>query len=192
YWLLPLLTDPWVNDGETLILLTFDETEDYMIQNTVYSVLLGDTVPLKLRGTTDDTLYTHYSSLSTVQANWALKSLGWGDTIAALSNVLSFIAAKTGYKNVQTVPGDVPQLNWRGVASGHPPPSPPFAVPNLKACGAGRGAVLMCPGLNTRLTSRSLPPPVNLGLQKKATPWQMSARTMSGKAIIPCADATCA
>jgi hypothetical protein len=41
YWLLPLLTDPRVNDGETLILLTFDETEDYTIQNTVYSVLLG-------------------------------------------------------------------------------------------------------------------------------------------------------
>ncbi|KAJ7301465.1 hypothetical protein DFH08DRAFT_724253, partial [Mycena albidolilacea] len=81
-WLLPLLTNPRVNDGETLILLTFDETEDYTIQNTVYSVLLGDTVPLKLRGTTDNTLYTHYSSLSTVQANWGLKSLGRGDMIA--------------------------------------------------------------------------------------------------------------
>ncbi|KAJ7887221.1 hypothetical protein B0H14DRAFT_2562838 [Mycena olivaceomarginata] len=69
----------------------------------------GDTVPLKLRATTDDTLYTHYSSLSTVQANWGLN---------ALSNILSFIAAKTGYKNVQTVPGDVPRFNLTGVASG--------------------------------------------------------------------------
>ncbi|KAJ7894590.1 hypothetical protein B0H14DRAFT_3646252 [Mycena olivaceomarginata] len=37
YRLLPLLTDPCVNDSEMLILLTFDETEDHMIQNTVYS-----------------------------------------------------------------------------------------------------------------------------------------------------------
>ncbi|KAJ7799284.1 hypothetical protein B0H14DRAFT_2617212 [Mycena olivaceomarginata] len=160
-----------------------------MIQNTVYSVLLGDTVPLKLHGMTDDTLYTHYSSLSTVQANWGLKSLGRGDTIAALSNVLSFIAAKTGYKNVQIVLGDVPQFNLTGVASAVLTSTAltPFAAPNLKARGAGCGAVLTRPGLNTRLTSGSLPPPVNLGLQNKAMPWQMSARMMSGKAIIPVA-----
>jgi hypothetical protein len=41
----------------------------------------GGAVPAKLHGTTDDTLYTHYSTLSTVQANWGLKSLGRGDTI---------------------------------------------------------------------------------------------------------------
>ncbi|KAJ7210233.1 hypothetical protein C8J57DRAFT_1733655 [Mycena rebaudengoi] len=169
-------------------------TEDYTIQHTVYSVLLGDTVPLKLRGTTDDTLYTHNSSLSTVQANWGLKSLGRGDTIAALSNVLSFIAAKTGYKNVQTVPGDVPQFNLMGVASGVLTSTAftPFATPNLKVRCAGRSAVLTRPGLNTCLTSGSLSPPVNLELQNKATPWRMSARTTSGKEIIPCADVTCA
>ncbi|KAJ7933370.1 phosphoesterase family-domain-containing protein [Mycena leptocephala] len=76
YWLLPLLTDPRVNDDETLILLTFDETETYTIQNNVFAVALGGAIPLKLRGTTDDTMYTHYSTLSTVQANWGLKSLG--------------------------------------------------------------------------------------------------------------------
>jgi hypothetical protein len=41
YWLLPLLTDPRVNDNETLILLTFDETETYTIQNNVFAVALG-------------------------------------------------------------------------------------------------------------------------------------------------------
>jgi hypothetical protein len=45
-------------------------------------ILTGGAIPLSLHGTTDDTLYTHYSSLSTVQANWGLKSLGRGDTIA--------------------------------------------------------------------------------------------------------------
>jgi hypothetical protein len=45
-------------------------------------ILTGGAIPLSLRGTTDDTLYTHYSSLSTMQANWGLKSLGRGDTIA--------------------------------------------------------------------------------------------------------------
>ncbi|KAJ7933410.1 phosphoesterase family-domain-containing protein [Mycena leptocephala] len=80
YWLLPLFTDPRVNDDETLILLTFDETETYTIQNNVFAVALGGAIPLKLRGTTDDTMYTHYSTLSTVQANWGLKSLGRQDT----------------------------------------------------------------------------------------------------------------
>ncbi|KAJ7921764.1 hypothetical protein B0H13DRAFT_1984301 [Mycena leptocephala] len=41
YWLLPLLTDPRVNDDETLILLTFDETETYTIQNNVFVVALA-------------------------------------------------------------------------------------------------------------------------------------------------------
>ncbi|KAJ7884083.1 phosphoesterase family-domain-containing protein [Mycena olivaceomarginata] len=118
YWLVPLLSDPRVNDGETLILLTFDETETYTIQNNVWAVLLGGAIPLNLRGTTDDTLYTHYSSLSTVQANWGLKSLGRGDTIAGLSNVFSFVASKTGFKNVKLPADQVPQFNLTDVASG--------------------------------------------------------------------------
>ncbi|KAJ7907380.1 phosphoesterase family-domain-containing protein, partial [Mycena leptocephala] len=84
YWLLPLLTDPRVNDDETLILLTFDETETYTIQNNVFAVALGGAIPLKLHGTTDDTMYTHYSTLSTVQANWGLKSLGRQDMNACV------------------------------------------------------------------------------------------------------------
>jgi hypothetical protein len=42
----------------------------------------GTAIPLNLRGTTDDTLYTHYSAISTVEANWNLKSLGRQDTNA--------------------------------------------------------------------------------------------------------------
>ncbi|KAJ6611862.1 hypothetical protein B0H10DRAFT_2283847 [Mycena sp. CBHHK59/15] len=203
YWLLPLITDLRVNDGETLILLTFDETETYMIQNNVFAVLLvranviittHAALSLKLRGTTDDTLYTHYSSLSIVQANWGLKSLGRQDTVAAVSNVFSFIAAKTGYKNVKVPADQVSQFNLTGVASGALISANfvPFAAPNLKARGAGGGPVLTRPGLNTMLTVASLPPPVNILTLNRTMPWQMSPRTTSGKSIIPCADATCA
>lgn len=41
-----------------------------MQQNRVFSVLLGDAVPAKLEGTTDDNYYNHYSEISTVEANW--------------------------------------------------------------------------------------------------------------------------
>jgi Phosphoesterase family len=80
FWLEPLLTDERFNDGRTLILLTFDENEDEAVNNHVWAALLGGAVPDNLRGTTDSTFYTHYSALSTVQANWGLGSLGRFDT----------------------------------------------------------------------------------------------------------------
>ena len=52
-----------------------------------------------MKNTTDDTFYTHYSSLSTVEANWGLGSLGRGDTNATLNNVFDFVANVTGWKN---------------------------------------------------------------------------------------------
>ena len=80
YWLFPLLNDTNFNDNRTLILLTFDETETYTINNRIFAVLLGGAIPDGSRGTADSTYYTHYSSLSTVEANWGLGSLGRGDT----------------------------------------------------------------------------------------------------------------
>ena len=80
FWLLPLLNDTNFNDNRTLILLTFDETETYTVNNQVVSILLGGAVPEAARGTVDLTYYTHYSMLSTVEANWGLGSLGRGDT----------------------------------------------------------------------------------------------------------------
>ncbi|KAJ7933351.1 hypothetical protein B0H13DRAFT_2227408 [Mycena leptocephala] len=129
YWLLPLLTDPRVNDDETLILLTFDETEMYTIQNNVFAVALGGAIPLKLRGTTDDTI--------------------------TVSNVLSFVAAKTGYRNVDVLASGMPEFKvLTGVVSGALTSAlfTPFAAPNLKAKGASGGPVLLRPGLNTKLT----------------------------------------
>ena len=80
YWLEPLLSDERFNDNCTLILVTFDENENYDINNNIFAVLLGGAVPEELRGTVDTTYYTHYSSMSSVQANWGLGSLGRGDT----------------------------------------------------------------------------------------------------------------
>ncbi|KAJ7729405.1 phosphoesterase family-domain-containing protein [Mycena maculata] len=193
YWLLPLLTDPRVNGEDTLILLTFDENHTSTEQNTVFALAIGNAVPHNLRGTTDDTVYTHYSLLSTVQANWNLKSLGRQDTNATVSNVFSFVAEKTGYKNVHVPVNEVPMFNLSGVAPGplNSAAFVPFAAPNLKARGAGGGSVFIRPGLNEKLTAASLPPPVDLTALNKTTPWQMSPETTSGKDIIPCAGSSC-
>ena len=52
-----------------------------------------------LRRKTNSTFYTHYTALSTVQANWGLKSLGRGDTNATLNNVIDFVAKKANWTN---------------------------------------------------------------------------------------------
>jgi acid phosphatase len=86
-------SDFWNN---SLILLTFDETEHYPIGNRVFSILVGGAIPQDLIGTKDDTFYTHYSSIATVAANWGLPSLGRWDCGA---NIFQLVANKTGYTN---------------------------------------------------------------------------------------------
>ncbi|KAJ7928187.1 hypothetical protein B0H13DRAFT_2549654 [Mycena leptocephala] len=148
-------------------------------------------------------MYTHYSTLSTVQANWGLKSLGRQDTNATVSNVLAFVAAKTGYQNVDVPASEMPEFNLTGVVSGalsasfffvfSPSshfflslrPLHPLRRPNLKAKGASGVPVLLRPGLNTKLT----PPPVNRTALDRTTPWQIGARTTSGGSIVECGDA---
>lgn len=61
----------------------FDETENYLSNNKVFSVLLGNAIPASAKGTTDGTRYTHYSQMATVEKNWALGNLGLGDAGAA-------------------------------------------------------------------------------------------------------------
>lgn len=80
FWLEPLLSDRRFNNERTLILLVFDENETKGVNNHVWAALLGGAIQRPLRGTTDSTFYTHYSALSTVQANWGLGSLGRFDT----------------------------------------------------------------------------------------------------------------
>jgi acid phosphatase len=89
--------EPLLNDttfmSNTLVLVTWDENETYIRKNRVMGLLLGDAIPQNLVGTTDNTLYTHYSELATVEANWNLHTLGRYDVGA---NVFAFVAAKTG------------------------------------------------------------------------------------------------
>ncbi|KAH0018260.1 acid phosphatase phoa, partial [Aureobasidium melanogenum] len=92
--------EPLLNDHHfmhnTLVLITFDESHTYTIQNRVFSILLGDAVPKKLVGTTDSQYYNHYSEISTVEANWDLSTLGRWDVGA---NIFSFVAEQTGDVN---------------------------------------------------------------------------------------------
>ncbi|KAJ6032180.1 phosphoesterase-domain-containing protein [Penicillium herquei] len=99
----PLMNNTYFWDN-TLLLLTFDETETYNVpdadvyldRNRVFSILLGGAVPDDLVGTEDDTVYTHYSTIATISANWELPSLGRWDCGA---NIIEFVADKVGYTN---------------------------------------------------------------------------------------------
>ncbi|KAI0878654.1 phosphoesterase family-domain-containing protein [Hypoxylon argillaceum] len=78
----PLLSNANFNKGRTLIVLTFDESENYLAANRVFTVLLGNAVPSSKIGTTDATQYNHYSLLKTVENNWGLGNLGQNDVNA--------------------------------------------------------------------------------------------------------------
>lgn len=91
-FLTPLLSNPHFMSN-TLVLITFDENHTYTSQNRVMGILLGDAVPAALANTTDANFYTHYSELSTVEANWNLPTLGRWDVGA---NVFAFVGAQTG------------------------------------------------------------------------------------------------
>jgi len=164
FWLVPLLSLPAFNDDRTLILLTFDENETDKINNQIYSLLLGGAVPENLRGTTDSTFFTHYSSLSTIQANWGLGSLGRQDTNKTMSNVWSFVADAVGYENLEVTGNAVPLTNLTTTIPGplNAKLFVPFTAPNINAVGAGGGPVFVGPGVDFSFTPQSLPPPVNL------------------------------
>ncbi|KAJ6096401.1 phosphoesterase-domain-containing protein [Penicillium sp. IBT 16267x] len=132
----------------TLMLLTFDEsevygvpeTEIYSLPNRVFSILLGGAIPKHLIGTKDDTVYTHYSSLATVEANWGLPSLGRWDCGA---NLFQFVADKVGYTNWaidntnlyinESLPGPLMRWGLTAYRSTWPVPS------TSDSCSAGNG-----------------------------------------------------
>ncbi|KAG0170990.1 hypothetical protein DFQ28_001346 [Apophysomyces sp. BC1034] len=94
----------------TLVLLTWDENKTYPIRNHIWSLLLGK-VPEKLKGTRDDTFYTHYSTLSTVEYNWDLGTLGRGDANKTLANVFNFLAPALNYTNVHVPVSEIEFMN---------------------------------------------------------------------------------
>ncbi|KAK3935752.1 phosphoesterase family-domain-containing protein [Diplogelasinospora grovesii] len=81
-WLTPLLSNTNFNGGRTLVILTFDEGTTTGT-NQVYAALLGSAVPAAKVGTTDGTMYNHYSLTKTVEDNWGLGNLGQNDVSAA-------------------------------------------------------------------------------------------------------------
>jgi acid phosphatase len=112
----------------------FDEDETYTIGNRVMSILLSDIMPTSLVNTTDDTFYTHYSVIASIEANWDLHHLGRWDTHA---NVLKIVANATGdiirtpdLTNVffnQSYPGAFAATYWG-----------PMPAPNVSAVVNGR------------------------------------------------------
>ncbi|KAJ5198539.1 Phosphate-repressible acid phosphatase [Penicillium cinerascens] len=131
---------PPPGERDTLMLVTFDETDTYDIPNRVYSFLVGGAIPEHLKGTTDDTFYTHYSTIASLSANWGLPSLGRWDCGA---NLLKLVAEKTGYVNWevdvsnlfinQTYPGPLSDGTYSTYKAEWPIPA------TSGACSAGHG-----------------------------------------------------
>ncbi|KAJ5084637.1 hypothetical protein NUU61_009216 [Penicillium alfredii] len=140
-WISTLLKDDYFMK-DTVVLLTFDEDDTYTKTNRVFSVLVGGAIPENLKGTKDDTFYTHYSSIASISANWGLPSLGRWDCGA---NIFEIVANKTGYVNY-----DVDTTNLR-LNHTYPGPlssgeyskfSPIWANPTTDAkCSAGHGVL---------------------------------------------------
>ncbi|KAG6355796.1 hypothetical protein INS49_003762 [Diaporthe citri] len=85
----PLLSNQNFNIDRTLIILTFDECENYLAENRVLAVLLGSAVSDDLVGTTNSTRFDHYSLSKTAEDNWNLGNLGKNDVGAvSLSGTL--------------------------------------------------------------------------------------------------------
>ncbi|KAK8053320.1 phosphoesterase-domain-containing protein [Apiospora saccharicola] len=80
-FLTPLLADPKFNTNRTLVVVSFDETENYFSSNRVFTMLLGGAVRGK-EGTKEGAKYNHYSGLKTVEQNWDLGDLGQNDVKA--------------------------------------------------------------------------------------------------------------
>ncbi|KAH9059205.1 hypothetical protein EDB87DRAFT_1577828 [Lactarius vividus] len=156
YWLVPLLEDTNFNDNRTLI-LTFDKNS---INNRASTLLLGGAIPESVRGTIDSTYYTHYSSLSTMAANWNLGSLGRGNTNkhvlwSRVSPKLPSHVYATGYKNFDVSLADIPLTNITGTIPGPLDAQRyvPFRAPDTSAISAGGGPIFVAPGLDTSITT---------------------------------------
>lgn len=80
--------------GRTLIVLTYDEAGDDEAPNKVMSLLLGASIPSNKKGTEDNTFYTHYSMLSTIEFNWQMPHLGRYDAGANIYQYVQDLGSK--------------------------------------------------------------------------------------------------
>lgn len=82
-----------------------------MVQNCIFTVLLGGAVDCTLRGTSDSIFYTYYFTVATVSAKWGLLSLGRWDCGA---NILALVAnEEKSYTNI--VPAGIDGSGGGGV-----------------------------------------------------------------------------
>ena len=166
-FLQPLLADK-AFDERTLIVLTYDESETYSEPNHITTLLLGSAIPPALKGTKDDTFYTHYSILSTLQSNWDLHNLGRYDVGA---NVFQFVADLAGYKGNKD-PENLAALNnsisYPGFLHDDPSKRLPIPVPNIHLIGASGLPVL--PEIQATWS----------GTQKWETPYDGSGKVYDG------------
>lgn len=135
-----------------------------------------------MKGQTDSTYYTHYSAISTVEANWQLKNLGRNDVNKTMSNVFDLVANVTGYQNMDVPVGQRPMTNLTGIFPGplNANSYVPFTAPaNMSAIGAGGQGVLILSGLNTSFTPSVAPAPVNLTAQGLLSPWGTNTSSAS-------------
>ncbi|KAL2157753.1 hypothetical protein VTH06DRAFT_5021 [Thermothelomyces fergusii] len=166
-FLKPLLAEK-AFDERTLIALTYDEAETYEKPNHIVTLLLGSAIPPALKGTEDDTFYTHYSMLSTVELNWRLHTLGRYDVGA---NVFKFVADQLKYagnrepENAATVDNSV---SYPGRLNNDTSAMLPIPLPNTKLIGAGGLGIL--PAIAQSLA----------GIEIDKTPYDGSGKVFDG------------
>jgi hypothetical protein len=85
-------------DGETLVIVTFDENDYILEDNLVWTGLIGSGVKA---GETDNKPYTHYNLLRTIEDNWDLGTLGRMDKRATRFANLYEQTATTTKKNTE-------------------------------------------------------------------------------------------
>lgn len=124
-------------------MLTYDESETYAKPNHIATLLLGSAVPAALRGTHDDTFYTHYSLLSTMELNWQLCHLGRYDVGA---NVFAFVADLAGSTAKNREPSNAPSvdnsISYPGPLHSDLAKRTAWPPPNLELIGPGGKPVL--------------------------------------------------
>ncbi|EJT99736.1 hypothetical protein DACRYDRAFT_23755 [Dacryopinax primogenitus] len=186
YWLIPLISNPNFNTNRTLIVLTFDENETYGDVNNVWTLLFGGAVPQHLWGTVDNTFYSHYSCISSVEANWGLGNLGRGDVNKTMSNVFNFMITEYNVSYTNEDVTNPPLTNLTGNIPG--PLNPqywiPFTAP-VNSTGAGGGPTLFLPGTNMNQMAANSPAPVNLTALGEALPGSTPATSAAAGGSSP-------
>ena len=129
------LIDDEAFDEKTLVMLTLDENEGRSGPNHIITLLLGSAIPDDKKGTVDNTFYTHYSMLSSIQDNWSLPHLGRYDVGA---NIFNFMTAKiVGSKN--TEPANAASVDnsvsYPGALHNETSKRVPYPPPNAKLIG---------------------------------------------------------